>query len=554
MTVKCNLCLFECPPSSVENDDLRRLVDKIFYFKIFRGQGDQTLICNACKATVEEFYKYAENVWKNQQFLRESFDASPSISFNNAQLDPQSQNVAKKVKIEKQELPDGEEEEKDELDVFEAKIFLETSIEEVNETEDGIDDKANPERNPPEDAANDITDSENDAYEPEGADSESAVEDDEEEFKPKKKKKSYYTKKPKVPKAPKPPKPEKEKKAVDSQKAALEAELLQHFKLDCDICAIPMNDFNELGKHFKRLHREEQVYIRCCNKKIQRKYWIVEHLQVHLYPNAFHCEICNKSYTSSRVLKEHHKEVHTPNEARAVKCETCQKSFATQRALSSHLLASHGSVPCPQCFKVLASQGSLKKHMLMMHGEGEQYVCDTCARVFRSKPCFEKHIKVHLGTAEVDRVQCTLCPAWLTDKNCLQKHMKRCHTGEEEVVNCEECGRPQRNKIMLKAHMIRSHGESRFECEICFKKFKRSYHMREHKAIHHTGEDLYGCDYCPERFNNKNKQCLHRKMCHPVEYEEEQRRRTGGGGTGPIFSFPASFPPPSFENMPMPPV
>lgn len=504
MPAKCRLCLSYCAPSSFETDDLRRVIDKIFYFKVFRTPDDPTLVCETCKETVDGFYEYAESVWRNQQFLRDS--SVPSTSSTKLQIvtklevDPHPggfpEELHKEVKIEQQ----------DEEETYPIETYVEANYESADdntlEDNEEVDVSYDPEA-----GADDDGDSAEDDPE------ESALlenDDTEDDVKPAPKRK--YTHKIRIEKAPStPPK-------------GLEAELLQHYKLSCDLCAEPLASFSDLMRHFKHIHNQ-QGYLKCCNKKIVKKCWMIEHMQVHRNPDTFHCAICKKSYSSSRVLKEHTKEVHTPNDQRAIKCETCLKPFATQRALGAHLMVAHGSVPCPICAKMLASQGSLKKHLVMMHGDGEQFVCDICARVFRSKPCFDKHVKIHLGTFEVERVQCDLCSAWLTNKYCLRQHMRRIHTNEDEVVPCMECGRPQRNQVMLRLHMARAHGESRFECDICLKKFKRSHHMKEHKAIHHTGEDLYGCDYCPERFNNKNKQCLHRKTCHPVEFEEEMRKR-----------------------------
>lgn len=520
---KCRLCLMGCPVTYVEDEELRWVVDKIFYFKIFRNPGDVALVCETCRETVTGFHEYAESVWSNQQFLRAS--AVPSTSKGVVtKPDPDGDHVAKREREEDEEEPP--------LPV----AYLETSManedESLEDDDEEADYKGDREWMVPEDD-DDLEEGDESGDEAITSDpikSEKKVKravfemdqdmEDveylEDEVQPKKQRT------PKVKKSG-PSKPVVTK-VVESPKTELEEQLLQHYNLLCDLCGQPLSGFAELMRHFKNIHNQPG-YLNCCNKKITKKCWMIEHIQVHLNPDIFHCAICRKSYSSSRVLKEHTKEVHTPNEERSIKCETCHKPFATQRALSAHLMVSHGSVPCPECHKLLASQGSLKKHMVMMHGEGEQHVCDVCARVFRSKPCFDKHVKMHLGTFEVERVQCTLCLAWLTNKYCLRQHMRRIHTNADEVVSCEICGRAQRNQVMLRHHMTRAHGESRFECDVCFKKFKRPHHMREHKAIHHTGEDLYGCDYCPERFNNKNKQCLHRKTCHPVEFEEEMRRR-----------------------------
>ncbi|XP_062553372.1 transcription factor grauzone-like [Armigeres subalbatus] len=521
MPEKCRLCLSGCPLSQVEDDELRWVIDKIFYFKVFRSSEDATLICDTCRETVSGFHEYAESVWRNQQFLRTCVVPSTSGVGNKA-IVTKVEDAAPLGAVSKKEKIEEDEDEEQRMPVE----YLETSM---GTGDDSIEDDVKEDRDwivPDDDDEDHLdgvdSDNDSDMLKPLVAKTETVSFEIEElsndveyleEVRSSKKQK------------PKPKKPVSSKApVVESPKSEIEQQLLQHYDLSCDLCAQPLAGFGELLRHFKNIHNQPG-YLRCCNKKIMKKCWMIEHIQVHLNPDAFHCDICKKSYSSARVLKEHHKEVHTPNEERSIKCETCHKPFATQRALSAHLMASHGSVPCPECHKLLASQGSLKKHMIMMHGEGEQHVCDVCARVFRTKQCFDKHVKMHLGTFEAERVQCQLCLAWLTNKYCLRQHMRRIHTSAEEVVSCGICGRVQRNQVMLRHHMTRAHGESRFECDVCFKKFKRPHHMREHKAIHHTGEDLYGCDYCPERFNNKNKQCLHRKTCHPVEFEEEMRRR-----------------------------
>lgn len=522
MPEKCRLCLSGCPLSQVEDDELRWVIDKIFYFKVFRSPGDKTLVCETCRETVSGFHEYAESVWKNQQFLRTCVVPSTSgvgskIGVAKIEDDEPLRPVSNKEELKQEE----EEEEEQRMPVE----YLETSMGTGDESMDDNGDDVKDQDwlvNDDDDDRLGGDDSEDDTHliKPYKGktDSDTDEQSDDVEYLEEEKPKKKHT--------PKAKKPGPSKTSLgESPKSEIEQQLLQHYSLACDLCSQPLTGFSELLRHFKNIHNQPG-YLRCCNKKIMKKCWMIEHIQVHLNPDAFHCAICKKSYSSARVLKEHHKEVHTPNEERQIKCETCLKSFATQRALSAHLMASHGSVPCPECNKLLASQGSLKKHMVMMHGEGEQHVCDVCARVFRTKQCFEKHVKMHMGTFEVERVQCQLCMAWLTNKYCLRQHMRRIHTSADEVVSCGICGRVQRNQVMLRHHMTRAHGESRFECDVCFKKFKRPHHMREHKAIHHTGEDLYGCDYCPERFNNKNKQCLHRKTCHPVEFEEEMRRRT----------------------------
>ncbi|XP_055530910.1 transcription factor grauzone-like [Wyeomyia smithii] len=509
MDLMCNLCLCRRPDMTVENKKMREQIDKIFYFEIFR-QSNHTMICSSCKDTVISFYDYAEQVNRNQQTLRSV--QLPSTS--GVETKPQITDGTL-IKLECSLMDEDQEEYETEwvdvMDKLETSINQDSSIEE-EDSKSRIKQSASDSSSDGEQYQDEITGD---------ADWEAAaVEDNRTSPKSVKLKRKYIRRKI----APGKSSVRKKNSAQGGQESYSEDSVLQHFSLVCDMCSKPLEDFNELREHFKEAHGQ-QGYIRCCDKKIFKKCWMVEHLQVHLNPDTFHCDTCNKSYSSKRVLNDHNKEVHASDEQRALSCEGCTKRFASKRHLNAHMSMAHGSFPCPQCSRILASQGSLKHHVLTIHGEGEQFICDICARVYRTKRCLETHVKGHLGTRQEDKVQCTVCAVWFTNKYQLTKHMNRIHIMPEQMLECTLCGKQLRNREALNGHMHRVHSENRFECEFCSKTFKRPHHMREHVAIHHTGEDLYNCNYCEERFNSKNKQYTHRKTVHPLEFEEELRRR-----------------------------
>ncbi|XP_055529163.1 transcription factor grauzone-like [Wyeomyia smithii] len=533
----CRLCLRQKSdnvPVAQEDDDLRRKIDRIFYFQVIRSLDLPSLICSMCKQTVDEFYEYAEQVLKNQQFLRSSLVPSTSASSNSVnKLRDSPVAEESSVKVENPIKKEPEETEWVAVDAYSEAAIGATQInkptpvvstENIPSSDTIMDVKIDHDWKTAQSTDDDDENNE-DSDDSESSDAaDGAWNDDDNSMQEVKPKRKYTPKKQgKILQSVKSEQKEK-KPRVRTEGPSIDELILEHYKLSCDLCAEPLEDFTELRKHYKYVHNQP-AYLKCCSKKIFKKCWMVEHIQLHLNPDAFHCDICNKSYSSSKVLKEHTKEVHSPNENRPFKCETCLKPFVSHAHLNAHVMVAHGSVPCPQCPKVLASQGSLKKHLVAMHGDGEQYVCDVCARVFRSKQCFDTHVKGHLGTRLENKVQCSVCSVWLTDKYCLTKHVRRMHVAPELPLSCELCGKQVRNQDALNCHMRRTHTESRFECDICHKKFKRPHHMREHVAIHHTGEDLYGCNHCPERFNTKNKQYMHRKTAHPVEWEEEMRKR-----------------------------
>uniref|UniRef100_A0A182X6Z9 C2H2-type domain-containing protein n=1 Tax=Anopheles quadriannulatus TaxID=34691 RepID=A0A182X6Z9_ANOQN len=512
----CHFCLEGSDLSALNDEELVVKINRIFYFEVTFPSDTSGLICGRCRQIIEDFYYYAERVARNQEQLR--------AKLLNRQL---KQETLEEIVI----CPDPSSEARPENSV-ESVDRKSVPIALTIETVDDVDHQ----RWGIKEEEHDVHNEENEEEE----DEENEDEDDQEYIPPDSRSEQSSPEPetidelPKTKAKPSAATSSTKKPAAGDASAAKEKEtnpsteqmVLEHYKLSCDICSAPLTDFSDLGKHYRQQHNVTG-YLRCCNKKIVKKCWMIEHLQLHLNPDAFRCEQCARSYSSSKVLKEHLKEVHAAAAERSFPCETCRKAFVSRAHLNAHVMVAHGSVSCPQCDKVLASQGSLRKHLVAVHGEGEKHVCEVCARVFRSKQSFDTHRKVHAGNRLESKVQCDLCQAWLMDKYCLTKHVRRMHADQDgEPVACAECGKSFRNQNALNGHMWRAHQESRFECERCHKRFKRPHHMREHIAIHHTGDELYGCKYCSERFNTRNKQLSHRKTAHPEEFAEELRKRT----------------------------
>uniref|UniRef100_A0A182WKR3 C2H2-type domain-containing protein n=1 Tax=Anopheles minimus TaxID=112268 RepID=A0A182WKR3_9DIPT len=514
----CHLCL------GVEMNDLISLnegeltakMDRVFYFTLSQPNG---LICGRCKTIIEEFYWYSEQVARNQEQLRNKLHKEePQQHRQEKAEDPLSNVVKLEVMIESSESNDDsnenwmlDEEMENNVPQSDLENEKQPAIQQIQGTlkNEEIDDNPTPVK----------MEYLKDPYqEPLAQDFPGVSQTEENVEDPTQEKTAHMTNTTQSNES-------NPSGSEQTTKLTAEQQVLQHHKLTCDLCSAPLKDFTDLHKHYKLEHKVTG-YLRCCNRAIYKKCWMIEHLQLHLNPDTFRCEQCAKSYSSSKVLKEHLKEVHAPETDRSFPCTTCGKAFVSRSHLNAHVMVAHGTVPCPQCKKVLSSQGSLRKHLVAVHGEGEKHVCEVCARVFRSKQCFDAHRKEHEGRRLESKVQCELCMVWLMNKYCLTKHMRRKHTqptGEEFV--CGMCGKNAPNQEALKHHVRRVHGESRFECEWCHKKFKRLHHMKEHVAIHHTGEELYGCQHCSERFNTKNKLYAHRKTVHPEEYAGELRKR-----------------------------
>ncbi|XP_049542812.1 zinc finger protein 845-like [Anopheles darlingi] len=233
------------------------------------------------------------------------------------------------------------------------------------------------------------------------------------------------------------------------------------------------------------------------------------------------CEICQKSYKSSRYLALHMAKAHGSEEDRPYKCEVCQLSFPKTYLLKTHQTL-HVRKQCHLCNKVLSSQQSLRVHLAQMHSDDNQQICATCGKLFRTKQAMERHIKEHRGEQLVDRMQCEYCKKWFNGKYNLRKHIRFIHNEDGQVFRCDICQHESPNSRALQNHKQRVHVEEKFECTYCGKRFKRQTSLREHMASH-TGKPLYSCEVCGITFNSKANRFSHRKNKHPVEWAANKR-------------------------------
>ncbi|XP_315481.4 transcription factor grauzone [Anopheles gambiae] len=298
--------------------------------------------------------------------------------------------------------------------------------------------------------------------------------------------------------------------------------ITQFFTLECEICAATAESFVQLLDHYRTAHKTKG-YVRCCGKQFFRRYILVDHIAAHR--GTIRCEICHKTYKTKRYLALHFAKSHSGETDRPFKCGKCHVSYPKQYLLRAHELM-HVQQQCHICEKVLSNTQSLRVHIAQMHGGDGHHICDTCGKVFRTKPAMERHINEHMGVDVVERLQCDHCQKWFSGKYNLRKHVRFMHLEGGQVFRCELCPHESPNSRALANHKLRVHVEERFECEYCGKRFKRRPNLREHIASH-TNMPLYSCEICQNRtFNSKANYFTHRKHKHPQEWEAQKRLRT----------------------------
>lgn len=304
---------------------------------------------------------------------------------------------------------------------------------------------------------------------------------------------------------------------------ATNQKLREFYDMKCEMCEEQLESFNALKKHYYQTHRT-RGYIKCCGRTFHKQYRLLEHLSYHVGSSMVRCEECNKTFSSRSYLLVHRSRVHGQPEDRPYKCTQCHQSYALECHLKAHIV-SHVRVNCTICGKELASAHSLRTHMINMHGNRENHICDTCGREFRSRPAFERHVKLHLGLEVTKQMQCEVCHKWLNSKRALKVHLQLVHMEAGQTFQCDICSQQYPNSRALANHKQFVHVEERFKCEECGKLFKRQLYLKEHVAALHTRKPLYSCEVCGATFNSNANKYSHRKNKHPVEWEERRKQQ-----------------------------
>ncbi|XP_070199753.1 zinc finger protein 70-like isoform X4 [Littorina saxatilis] len=256
-------------------------------------------------------------------------------------------------------------------------------------------------------------------------------------------------------------------------------------------------------------------YLRCfrCGKKfngISRNCNIAvleAHLNQHDDVRPYVCEVCAKTYQSSRSFRQHMTKIHDyvrgapPSQDRSLSCQQCSFHATSRSKLSAHnkevseeeqqeevqpgqLLAT--STPtkkshlCNTCGKMYARKWALVEHERHYHkiGGGSRYTCPYCDKEFMAKYSFESHINGHEGKKPFS---CSTCNKHFCNTLSLRRHRATCpRVQPTAVLQCEECEKSFTQRKYLMQHK-QTHKTLTLFCSFCFKGFQHSSSLSRHK-------------------------------------------------------------------------
>nr|KAF6475750.1 PR/SET domain 15 [Rousettus aegyptiacus] len=222
----------------------------------------------------------------------------------------------------------------------------------------------------------------------------------------------------------------------------------------------------QLGDH-RRVHQ-----CSICSKVFQNSSNLSRHVRSH-GDKLFKCEECAKLFSRKESLKQHVSYKHSRNEVDGeyrFRCGTCEKTFRIESALEFHNCRTDDKTfQCEMCFRFFSTNSNLSKHK-KKHGD-KKFACEVCNKMFYRKDVMLDHQRRHLeGVRRVKRED-------------LEASGESLVRYKKEPSGCPVCGKVFSCRSNMNKHLL-THGDKKYTCEICGRKFFRVDVLRDHIHVH----------------------------------------------------------------------
>jgi Zinc finger, C2H2 type len=163
------------------------------------------------------------------------------------------------------------------------------------------------------------------------------------------------------------------------------------------------------------------------------------------------CETCNFKAKSSKLLREHVKQIH---HALCLRCDICSYEASSKDEIECHIQKDHmkkeqACLYCEFCSKEFDKRHLLNRHIKLKHTEKQRtHPCPTCEKSFFTISTLKKHVESH----RTKNMPCEFCGKLFSCMNNLRTHL---YYHAEPKFKCEfaDCGKKFFMRKLLKAHL-----------------------------------------------------------------------------------------------------
>ncbi|KAB0802432.1 hypothetical protein PPYR_04618 [Photinus pyralis] len=218
------------------------------------------------------------------------------------------------------------------------------------------------------------------------------------------------------------------------------------------------------------------------------------------------CKDCNKSFSCSRYLKRHYKNMHL-SKSDTFMCEVCGIITESKSKLHKHMHKQHsGRSKCEICQKCYFDANVLKLHMAAIHSKGRNLLCTICGKTFNYLSALTYHMRIH---NDERNYKCTFCPRTFRMQCSLKRHL-RTHTGIRPY-QCSYCSKAFRSSGEVTCHEMIHTGFRPYHCKYCGKGFTKHFNLKVH-LFNHKGP--YVCELCDKSFIEQQFLKMHIEKIH----------------------------------------